>query len=265
MSVYESKAARGNCSAARIHAFYDLDGTLADLNLLHATLFFMANLGAWSARAGYLARLALDLPRLYFAERDDRRLLNVRLFEAYKGISRDRLWELGEEYCERVLLRHIYLQAMEVLQANRAAGIAPVLVTGSPDFLVAPLADRLDVEHFAANRLIFSRGRATGRMREPIMAGAEKAAWCAIFAAARGVDLAGCWGYADSYYDLPFLTALGHPVAVNPDRRLLAAARNRGWPVIKFSFNHSDQGTGDSAGAWLLEWLGGTKNGATGG
>jgi len=264
MSVYVTKAERGLGGEARIHAFYDLDGTLADLNLLHATLFFMANLGEWSARAGYLARLAFDLPRLYFAERDDRRLLNVRLFETYRGISRDRLWQLGEEYCERVLVRHIYPHAMEVLQANRAAGIEPVLVTGSPDFLVAPLAHLLDIEHFAANRLIFSRGRATGRMRDPVMAGAEKATWCASFAAAQRVRLAGSWGYADSYYDLPFLAAVGHPVAVNPDRRLRAAARDRGWPVVQFS--HNDNAAGGSARAWLLEWLGGggVKNGATG-
>ena len=56
----------------------------------------MANLGEWSGRAGYLARLALSLPLLYMAERHDRRLLNMKLFEAFKGVSRDRLWELGE-------------------------------------------------------------------------------------------------------------------------------------------------------------------------
>jgi alcohol-forming fatty acyl-CoA reductase len=262
MSVYVTKTERRIGGEAGGFAFYDLDGTLANLNLLHATLFFMANLGEWSARAGYLARLAIDLPRLYFAERDDRRLLNARLFESYKGISRDRLCEVGDEYCERVLLPHIYPHAMELLGANRAAGLDPVLVTGSPDFLVEPLARRLGIEHFAANRLVFSRGRATGRMREPIMAGAEKAAWCVSFAAERRIGLAGCWGYADSYYDLPFLSAMGHPVAVNPDRRLLAAARNRAWPVLQFS--HDGVGERGSAGTWLLEWLGGAKNGATG-
>jgi hypothetical protein len=91
MSVYVTRAGRGSRGRARTCAFYDLDGTLADLNLLHATAFFMANLGEWSGRAGYLARLVLSLPRLYVAERHDRRLLNMKLFEAYKGVSRDRL------------------------------------------------------------------------------------------------------------------------------------------------------------------------------
>lgn len=264
MSVYAARAGRNPRARIKSCAFYDLDGTLADLNLLHATLFFMANLGEWSGRAGYLVRLALSLPRLYMAERYDRRLLNMKLFEAYKGISRDRLWELGEEYCDRVLMRHLYPHAVEMLEANRAAAIEPVLVTGSPDFLVEPLARRLNIEHFAANRLVFSRGLASGRMQDPVMAGGEKSAWCENFAVARRIDLAECWGYADSYYDLPFLCALGHPVAVNPDRRLLAAAHNRKWPIVRFSHDTQDVGDADSTGAWLLDWLGRATDGASG-
>jgi alcohol-forming fatty acyl-CoA reductase len=264
MSVYPSKTARGVRNKPRGCAFYDLDGTLADLNLLHATLFFMANLGEWVGRAGYLARLGLDLPRLFMAERRDRRLLNTALFGSYQGFSHDRLWELGDEYCDRVLMRHLYPHAVEMLEGNRAAGLAPVLVTGSPDFLVAPLARRLGIEHFAANRLLFSRGRANGRMREPVMAGAEKAQWCAAFAAEHRLDIDACWGYADSYYDLPFLSALGHPVVVNPDRRLLAAARDRQWPVVRFSHDTEGSRASVQPGQWLMGWLGRATDGATG-
>jgi putative phosphoserine phosphatase/1-acylglycerol-3-phosphate O-acyltransferase len=57
---------------------------------------------------------------------------------------------------------------------------------------------------------------------------------CEDYAAAHDLDLADCWGYADSHYDTSFLAALGHPVAVNPDRRLRAAALSRQWPVIHF-------------------------------
>ena len=66
------------------------------------------------------------------------------------------------------------------------------------------------------------------------MAGEAKAAWCAEYAAANRIALSACWGYADSHYDLPFLAALGHPVAVNPNRRLRAVARSRQWPVVRF-------------------------------
>lgn len=166
------------------------------------------------------------------------------MFEIFKGVSRDRLEELGEEYCDRVLVRKLYSRGLAMIDANRAAGLEPVLVTGSPEFIVAPLARRLQIATFAANRLVFSCGRATGRLHEPVMAGEDKAEWCANYAGARGLDLDHCWGYADSHYDLPFLSAMGHPVAVNPDSRLERAARTRQWPILRFEPRVSRAGAG---------------------
>jgi len=225
---------RNGIRSRKSAAFYDLDGTLASLNLLHSTAFVLANLGEWSGRAGYLLSLAASLPRLYLAEKQDRRLLNIAMFRVFKGVSRDRLLALGEEYCERVLMRHLYPRAVELLDANRTAGLSPVLVTGSPDFIAEPLARRLGIATVAANRFVFSRDRATGRLHEPIMAGSEKAAWCAQYAGANGLNLRDCWGYADSIHDLDFLAALGHPVAVNPDRKLEHTAMSRRWPIVRF-------------------------------
>ncbi|HXW85350.1 MAG TPA: HAD-IB family hydrolase [Candidatus Binataceae bacterium] len=215
-------------------AFYDLDGTLVDLNLVHAALFMQTNLGEWSGRIGYVLSFLARAPRLYLAERDDRRVLNAVLFESLKGVSEDRLFSLGEEYCERVLVKHLYPQAIQLLDANHTHGLRPVLVTGSPDFIVAPLARHLGIEDYAANHLTTVGGRATGRIAEPVMAGEAKAIWCEQFASEHNLDLAASWGYADSYYDMPFLAALGHPVAVNPDRRLRTAAVSRHWPIIHF-------------------------------
>ncbi len=234
MSVQRSRASRNGRVPARRAAFYDLDGTLADLNLVHAALYMLANLGEWSGRLAYLAAFAARAPRLYFAERQDRRMLNLALFEALKGVSRDRLFVLGEEYCERVLFGHLYPQALELIEANRTVGLVPVLVTGSPEFIVEPLARRLKISEFAANRLVMSRGRATGRLHEPVMAGSEKAAWCAGWAKRHAMELGNCWGYADSFHDLPFLAGMGHPVAVNPDRGLYSTALSRHWPVVRF-------------------------------
>jgi HAD superfamily hydrolase (TIGR01490 family) len=234
MSVHQAKSSRSGRPQIKRAAFYDLDGTLVDLSLVHITLFVLANLGEWTNRISYLASFAARAPRLYIAEQQDRRKLNILMFEAFKGVSRDRLVEMGREYCERVLIDHLYPKGVELIEANRRAGLQPVLVTGSPDWVVAPLARHLNIADFSANRMAISRGRATGRLLEPIMATAEKAIWCEQYANDRGMKLADCWGYADSHYDLPFLTALGHPVAVNPDKRLHATAMSRQWPIIHF-------------------------------
>lgn len=256
MSVYR-KHGRGA-------AFYDVDGTLMGLNLVHAALFMLANVGEWSGRAGGLISFAARLPLLYMAERRDRYLLNAALFAAFKGLSRDRLEVLGEEYCERILIGHLFPQATEMIEANRAAGLEPIIVTGSPDFIIAPLAAHLNVGSFVANRLVYSRGRATGRLHEPIMAGDAKAAWCAEYAAAKRLDLRACWGYADSYHDLAFLAAMGHPVAVNPDRKLRDIARARQWPVVNFAKARRTSQLIESGTGALEQWIERNSNGAAG-
>jgi fatty acyl-CoA reductase len=244
MSVQRNNRSRKSPPVIRGAAFYDLDGTLTDLNLLHMTAFFASNLAQWGERFNYVFGLIGRLPRIAMAELRDRHLLNITLFESFKGISRDRLELLGEEYCDRFLTSHLYPQAVEIIERNREIGLEPVIVSGSPDFVIRPLARRLNVTSFAANRLMFFRNLATGRLHEPVMAGQEKTRWCVDYAAERGIDLANCWGYADSHYDLPFLTALGHPVAVNPDRKLEASAHSRQWPIVRFTRssdpNHDD-------------------------
>ncbi|MBF6568976.1 MAG: HAD-IB family hydrolase [Candidatus Binataceae bacterium] len=262
MSVHKAKK-RSARNGIRGLAFYDLDGTLVDFNLVHAAVFIVTNLGEWTGRAAYLGSLIARIPRLYRAERQDRRLLNVVLFSGLRGVSQDRLNALGEEYCERVLIDRIYPQARDLLEGNRAAGLEPILVTGSPDFIVGPLARRLGVTVFAANRMNASRGIVTGRLREPIMASTEKAIWCAEYAAARGIELRDCWGYADSYYDLPFLAPLGHPVAVNPDHRLEVTALNRYWPIVRFTRDKERVFSYDNL-MRIGNWFWGASDGAAG-
>ena len=53
-------------------------------------------------------------------------------------------------------------------------------------------------------------------------------------ASAQGLDLARSTAYSDSHTDLAFLEAVGHPVAVNPDRALRRVVRERGWPALRF-------------------------------
>jgi HAD superfamily hydrolase (TIGR01490 family) len=262
MSVHRPITAKNGRGASKRAAFYDLDGTLVGLNLVHTALYLFTNLGEWSGRASYLVNFATRLPALYFAEQRDRYLLNVVLFELFKGISRDRLEELGDEYCENILMKKLYPEACAMIEANRAVGIEPVLVTGSPDFVAAPLARRLAITDYAANRPAYSGGLATGRLRPPIMAGDEKAEWCAAYAAAHQLDLANCWGYADSYYDLPFLAPLGHPVAVNPDRRLSATARSRQWPIVHFGHNGKRATIARELRARAENWIWGRLDGA---
>lgn len=261
MSVSHAKTSRnGRVKPAPGVAFYTLEGTLTGQNLMHAVLYILGNLGELHRRVITLASLALRFPGMYMA--DDPTILSGALLESLKNVSADRLGEIGLEYCERVLSRRLFPAAINLLEANRKAGIEPVLLTTLPSVIAAPLCRRLEIADFAASRLIIARNRATGRVAGPLMIADHKAEWCAEYAGAHDLDARGCWAYADSFSDLPFLASVGHPVAVNPDRNLYAAAMGRQWPILRFekSIEHESD---EVSRADILEFSGGPADGSS--
>src|SRR5258708_13232870 len=135
MSVYPRKTRNTRNGSQAGVAFYDLDGTLIDLNLVHATLYMLANLGEWTGRLRYTLGFLLRLPMLYLAEQRDRYLLNVVLFEIFRGVSRDRLVMLGQEYCDPILDRRIFPQAVELTEATPPPAPPPLPCTPPPTFI----------------------------------------------------------------------------------------------------------------------------------
>jgi HAD superfamily hydrolase (TIGR01490 family) len=213
-------------------SFFDVDGTLVRTNLVHPTVFYLANQANPLRSLGALARAVARGPRMALAEAIDRRLFNELLFATYEGISRDRLLLLADEVFDRVIRRALYPGARELVQRSLAEGHEVVIVSGALDFLMDRLADHLGATSVIANRLEFKDGYATGKLERPIVAGPEKARLVRQWAKDHGHDLADCFGYSDSYSDVPMLSVVGRPCAINPDLRLAKLARTYSWPVV---------------------------------
>ncbi len=84
-----------------------------------------------------------------------------------------------------------------------------------------------------ASQAEVEEGVYTGRLERRLY-GFEKRVALEELANAQGLDLASSTAYSDSHTDLAFLEAVGHPVAVNPDRALRRVVRERGWPALRF-------------------------------
>ena len=213
-------------------SFFDVDGTLVHTNLVHPTVFYLKNQPNPLRSLRALARAAVGAPRMALAEMVDRRRFNELLFANYEGISEDRLLILADEAFDSVMKRAVYPGARDLVDRSRAEGHEVVLVSGALDFLMERLAKHLGATGVIANHLDFKNGYATGKLRRPIVAGPEKARLIREWARDHGEDLADCYAYSDSYSDLPMLSAVGHPCAVNPDLRLAKLALTYDWPVI---------------------------------
>ena len=123
--------------------------------------------------------------------------------------------------------------AYALLDEHRAAGRLLVLATTTPRDLVAPLAERLGIPHVVATRYgLAADGTYDGTINGPFVWSSGKLAAVRDWASAHDVDLTSSWFYSDSIYDLPLLTAVGHPFAVNPDPRLRVVAIAKRWPIL---------------------------------
>lgn len=214
-------------------AFYDVDGTLISINIVHTFAFYAARQPSLLDAARTWSATAASLPVFWAADKVSRKWFNELFYRLYKGMSEDRLVTLAEELFEEVIRPKIYPRARALIEESRRAGCRQVLISGALDFTMRPLAEYLGVDDFIANRLEFFEGYATGKLTKPFVGGATKADIMRRYAREHAIDLAESWAYSDSYSDFPMLAVVGHPTCVNPDFRLRSLARAYDWPVIE--------------------------------
>ncbi len=213
-------------------SYFDVDGTLVRTNLVHPTLYYLANQANPYLSAKKLGRALLMAPRMMVAEMVDRRTFNELLFSTFEGISHDRLEVLADDCFETVIKKALHPHARDFVQRCVDLGHEVVIISGALDFLMTRLAQYLGAHHVIANRLEIKDNHATGRLLRPVVAGPEKARLIREHARGQGHDLEECFAYSDSYSDVPMLSVVGHPACVNPDARLRQLAKAYSWPVV---------------------------------
>src|SRR5215468_863337 len=157
-----------HAGAGRI-AYWRVEGTLLELGAMRPVGFFTWNSQSfaerWARRAG-MAGMALTRPFAYAASRTfATRFLHTLL----RGVSRDRLDLLGEEYFHYVLKPQLRKEAGERRTEAVRRGERVVLVGQLLENILRPLAHHLGVESFIANRLEYRDGKATGRLLGPVV------------------------------------------------------------------------------------------------
>lgn len=217
--------------------YFDVDGTLVSSNLVHPTLYYLVNQGTPLQTAMRVGRALFGAPRMILAELVDRRTFNELLFASYAGMSEDRIQLLARDAFNQVLRPALYPAARGLVEKSRAAGHDVVLVSGALEVILQELADYLGTAEVIGNRLEMKDKIATGKLLKPVVAGPEKARLIREHAREKGYDLAECFAFSDSYSDVPMLSVVGHPAAVNADKRLALLAKAYSWP--SFDLNHS--------------------------
>ena len=151
-----------------------------------------------------------------------------------RGFTPEELRALVADALEPVLRPLVYAEPLRLAEQHRDRGDRVYIVSATLQEIVEAIADDLGFDGALGTVCEVEDGRYTGRAARALHA-ENKAESVRELADAQGLDLAACTAYSDSHTDLLFLEAVGHPVAVNPDRRLRAIASEREWPVLEFS------------------------------
>ena len=213
-------------------AFYDLEGTLVSTNLVHTLGFYARRQQGLFKTIKKSAATLAKLPLFGVTDLYSRNVFNELFFQSYKGESEDRLRYFSEELFEEVLKPAIFDGTPELIAQSKKIGQRQIVITGALDFTIDKLVNYLGIDEYAANRLEFVNGYATGRLLPPVMASATKARWIREYAEKNEINLSESFAYSDSISDLPMLSIVGHPVAINPDFRLKQTAMQHDWAIL---------------------------------
>jgi alcohol-forming fatty acyl-CoA reductase len=217
-------------AAPKRAVYADVDGTLCATNLLGALQYLKRHELGGPLFAFWRLGLLVKIP--YWAVLDcfSRARANESICFEYCGMDVEDVRDCAES-CYRAYIRpRFFPQALKRVKDMHAMDYRIVLMTGSIDFLMKPLARDLRAELIAPS-LAEVDGLFTGALETGSLVGERKANALYAHAEDNNIDLEASFALADSYTDVPMLECVGHPVAVNPDRKLARIARERNWPV----------------------------------
>ncbi|MCQ4348733.1 HAD-IB family hydrolase [Pseudomonas stutzeri] len=211
-------------------ALFDLDDTLIGGNSPSLWTAYLADLG-WVDRESFLTReqaLVAQYAALQ-ATLEDYLAFSV---QPLIGRTAAEVEHVVAPFVEAVIEPLILSDAMRAVAAHRAAGDRVLVVSASPTFLVAAIAERLGIGELLATELELRHGCYSGGVAGIPCAREGKIARLERWRAEQDETLAGAHFYSDSRNDLPLLGHVEHPHAVNPDAALRAHAERHGWDIL---------------------------------
>ncbi|QDP98284.1 HAD family hydrolase [Microlunatus elymi] len=216
-------------------AFFDLDNTV----IQGASLFHLARglykRGFFPTRA-ILKGVWLQAYFRIVGRENDNHMQQARdsALSFIAGRTVQEVAQAGEEIYEESILPKIWPGTRALVQTHLDVGQQVWVVTAAPIELASIIAARLGLTGALATVPETIDGVYTGRLKGELLHGSAKAEAVRGLAAENGLDLARCFAYSDSYNDLPMLSLVGHPCAVNPDRRLAQHAQELDWQIREF-------------------------------
>jgi HAD superfamily hydrolase (TIGR01490 family) len=225
---------RAVLSPERHVAAFDLENTLIASNVVDSYAWLATRRLPVADRVRFALKQAAEGPSLLALDRKDRSDFLRFFYRRYEDAPLELLREDADELLSQLILTKSFPAGLRRVREHKARGHRTLLITGALSFIVEPLRPLFD-EIIAAEMTVTADGLLTGELAVVPPTAETRAQILADYCDAEGLLLDESVAYADSTSDLPLLEAVGFPVAVNPETRLAAIARKRGWLVEQWA------------------------------
>ena len=219
----------------RTAAFFDVDGTIVSTTIVHYYVQFRSHLLPTLMRPFWLAWFALKVVYYFFLDKVSRTRFNRVFYRNYRGLSAESVKQLAGEQFETYVRPKLFPAALDCIREHQDRGELVVLVTGSLDFIIQPLADYLQADAALTVQLEEAHGKFTGELTTPPLSEEEKVRAIQTVVEQHNIDLDASYAYGDSRADLPMLQCVGNPVVVNPSKGLRQVAIESGWEISEWT------------------------------
>lgn len=164
---------------------------------------------------------------------------NLNIYEfaqfAFKPLaenSLETLKTLHQKFMGEKIIPIITEKARALVEKHRAEGDTLIIITATNSFVTGPIAKEFGVKHLIATEPEIIEGRYTGKIAGTPCFKEGKIDRLQEWLLSQNIDFEDCVFYSDSNNDLPLLLRVKHPVAVDPDEKLAAIAKENNWPII---------------------------------
>jgi len=218
-------------------AFFDVDGTIVNSTIVHYYVWLRVPLLPPALRPFWMVQFAPKVIYYLILDKASRTKFNRVFYRNYKGLDVQTLQHHSYVNFDTHLRPKIFPAALDRIREHRTRGDLVVLVSGSLNFIIQPLADFLECDHALTVQIHEEGGKFTGELTTPPLSGEEKARAVTKFAEHHGINLTASYAYGDSSADLPMLQCVNHPVAVNPGKRFRRIALESSWEIQNWTLN----------------------------
>jgi HAD superfamily hydrolase (TIGR01490 family) len=213
-------------------ALFDLDNTLLSGDSDYEW-------GQFLVRKNLVDKAVYEAANIRFYEQYKQGVLDIYEWSAFtfKPLSEhsmEALVELHADYMQTVIHPMIGEKAKAAVEYHRQQGHTCIVITATNSFVTRPIVDYFGIEHLIATEPKIINNRYTTEVDGIPCFNQGKVTRLKVWLTQQNQSLAGSYFYSDSHNDLPLLKEVDHPIAVDPDEKLMAIAQQKEWQITSF-------------------------------